>query len=312
MAKKHLLIPKSLVDKLPILRKFSWFVEAAVVKSLARLLRQLPTARAYGLGNRLFRWLKPVLPFTEKIRRNLQIAFPGKNRKAIERLTRAICGNLGRAAVDLVLVPRIWQERQRRIEFVAQEGMDFTLYRQRPVVLVSGHIGAWQIGAFIAAHYGLRVTAVYAPEVNPYLKDFILRLREALPVNFISRDGCMRHLTRELKQGNAVGLIVDSRYDGGERVDYFGKPIEVNTAAARLALRHQCDLVPVSTERLDNQKFRVTAHRPIRPTDPEAPAAEQARQMTAAMFRHFESWIRQDPTQWMCFSRMWPKEVFEQ
>jgi len=310
MAKKHLLIPNRVINKLPILRKLSWLLEAAVVKSLAGLLRMMPTARAYGLANGLFRRLKPMLPFTVKIRRNLAIAFPHKDQHEIEQLTRAVCGNLGSAAVDLVLARRIWDERQRHIEFVMQEGVDFNEYRHRPAVLVSGHIGGWQIGTFIAAQYGLDVTAVYAPEVNPYLKGFTIRLRDALAVTFISRDGCMRHLTKVLKQGKVVGLVVDSRYDGGEPVDFFGKPIYVNTAAARLALRNQCDLIPVSTERLEGQRFRVTAHSPIRPADPGAPAAEQARQMTACMFKHFETWIRQDPEQWLCFSRMWPEDVF--
>lgn len=310
MAKKHLLIPNRVIKNFPILRKFSWFMEAAVVRMLVGLLRVMPTAYAYGLAHWLFRRLKPLLPFTQKIRRNLQIAFPDKDRNEIERLTRGVCGNLGRAAVDLVLAPRIWEERHERVEFVTPQGVDFRRYRDRPLVMVSGHIGAWQLGAFMAAHFGLRVTSVYAPEVNPYLKDFALRLREALPVNFVSRDGCMRHLTRELQQGNAIGMIVDSRYDGGERVDFFGKPIEINTAVARLALRHRCDFVPVSIERLNNLKFRVTAYKPIEPDDPDAPAPEQAKQMTAGMFKHFESWIRRDPTQWMCFSRMWPEDVF--
>ena len=41
-----------------------------------------------------------------------------------------------------------------------------------------------------------------------------------------------------------------------------------------------------------------------------APAAEQARQMTAELFKLFEAWIRADPAQWICFSRRWPQEAY--
>jgi len=192
---------------------------------------------------------------------------------------------------------------------VLEQGVDFEALRNRPAVLVSGHIGAWQVGAFIAGHYGLHFTSVYAPEQNPYLKEYFIGLRSALPIHFVSRDDCMRHLSRELKQGHMVGLITDTRSDSGAMVDFFGTPMCVNTAAARLALRHRCDLIPVQCERLPGVKFRITAGSPIKPQDPNAPLPEQAAQMTAVLFKHFERWIRADPSQWMCFSSRWPRNT---
>jgi len=311
MAKKHFLLPSRLVNKIPALRTFVWVLEATVLKSLIGLIRLLPPERAYGFANALFRGLKPVLPFTRKIRRNLTIAFPHKDLQEIERLARAICGNLGRAAVDLVLAQRIWAAREERIEFVMENGVDLASYRGRPAVLVGGHIGAWQYSIFVAAHYGLDITTVFAPEENPYLKAYLTGLRAGLGGHFVSRNGCMRHLSKELKQGHLVGYIADTRSDDGQAVPFFGTLIAANTSAARLAIRYHCDLIPVRCERLDGVRFRLTVHRPIRPADPEAPVAEQARQMTAALFRHFEDWIRQDPSQWMCFSQRWPKEAHE-
>ena len=310
MAKKHFLLPSRLVNKMPVLRRFIWMLEAVVVKSLAGLIRRMPPERAYRFTNALFRNLKPVLPFTKKIRRNLAIAFPHKSRQEIEQLTRAVCGNLGLAVADMLLAMRIWAERDRRIEFVMQDGVDFSGFHGRPAVLVDGHIGAWLIGTFVAAQYDLHLTAAYAPEQNPYLKDYANDLRAALPVSLISRDGCMRHLSKELRQGHMVGLISDARFDRGELVDFFGTPMRANTAAARLAVRYQCDLIPIRTERLDGLRFRITVGKPIRPADPGAPAAEQARQMTAELFKLFEAWIRADPAQWICFSRRWPQEAY--
>jgi len=311
MAKKHFLLPSKLVNRMPGLRQGIWKLEAFVIKSLAGVVRSMPPERAYVFTNGFFRILKPLLPFSKKIRHNLNIAFPEKGKKEISRLTGAICGNLGKSAVDLLLAPQIWQRREQSIEFVLKDGVDFERLRDRPAVLVSGHIGAWQVGAFIAGHYGLHFTSVYAPEQNPYLKEYFLALRSVLPIHFVSRDDCMRHLSRELKQGHMVGLIADTRSDSGVLVDFFGTPMRVNTAPARLALRHRCDLIPVLSERLPGMKFRVTAYQPIRPADPQAPLPEQAAQMTSVLFKHFEKWIRADPTQWMCFSSRWPRKAHQ-
>ncbi|MCZ6560446.1 MAG: hypothetical protein O6931_06125 [Gammaproteobacteria bacterium] len=292
------------------LRKIGWMLEALAVKALFGVLRLMSPERAARLANFLFRNLKPVLPFTNKIRGNLTVAFPEKDPREIEELTRSTCGNLGTAVVDLVMAEKIWAELDERIEFVIEEGVDLDRLRSQPAVMITGHIGAWQIGAFITAKYGLRITTIYAPEKNPYLRDYLFRQRSKFPFIFISRDGCMRPLTRELKQGNIVGLTSDTRLDSGDLIPLFGVPTPTNTTAARLALRHQCEFFPVRAERLPGMRYRITICRPIPPSDPDASTTEQAVQMTREVFAIFEEWIREEPDQWMCFGRRWPHAVY--
>jgi Kdo2-lipid IVA lauroyltransferase/acyltransferase len=310
MAKKHYLVPGSLARKIPVLRNLSWKLEASVVKFLVVLMRAMTPERAASFANFIFRNLRPLLPFAAKIRRNLAIAFPQKNAREIKQLTRKTCGNLGNAAAELVLADRIWAERDQRIEFVMEDGTDLADYRDRPAVMVTGHIGAWQIATFVAVQYQLRITSIFAPEANPHLQEFFVSLRSALPVEFIARDGCMRGLMQELKQGHIVGLVSDTRLEGGDELPFFGIPVPTNTTAARLAIRHNCDLFPVRAERLQGMRFRITLCRPIRPSDPHASVSRQAQQMTLQLFEHFEAWIREAPDQWMCFGRRWPHEAY--
>ncbi|EAR22936.1 Lauroyl/myristoyl acyltransferase [Nitrococcus mobilis Nb-231] len=287
-----------------------WILEALIVKSLVRLMQLMSPERATRFAEVIFRNLKPLLPFAGKIQRNLAVAFPEKDEREIERLTRGVCGNLGIAAAELVIAKRVLAEHAERFEFVIPNDLDLASYRDHPLVLITGHIGAWQYGGFLSAAFGQRMTTVYAPDVNPYLHGFLLKLRKALPCNFISRDGCMRGLAKELKQGNVVGLTSDTRLDSGDPLRFFGIPMPANTTAARLALRHNCGFFPVRAERLPGTKFRITLCPEIRPSDPDAPVADQARQMTQQVLDLFESWIREDPEQWMCFGRRWPRAVY--
>ena len=307
MAKKNFFIPTSLTRKFPGLQKFSWLLEAGIVRSLIGMLRMMSPQRAYRFANGMFRFLKPVLPFSKKIRENLSTAFPEKSAPEIESLVRDVCGNLGKTAVDLVLAKRIFEDPDQQLEYVVAADVDLNNFKGKPAVMISGHIGPWQIGTFLATHFELPVTSVYAPEQNPYLVDFFKQMRGELGVNFISRDGCMRPLTKELKQGRLVGLVADTRMPGGVPVTFFGKTTTANTAAARLALRHNCPLFPSKSERLGGMKFKITLDKAILPDDPEAPVSEQAAQMTQKMFTYFEQVIRADPAHWMCFSRRWPK-----
>ena len=144
MAKKHFLLPSRLINRFPVLRKMVWKLEAGVIKSLAGLIRLMPSKMAYGFAGALFRLLTPLLPFTRKVRRNLTVAFPGKNEREIARLTRDICANLGKAAVDLLIADRIWQQRGQCIEFVIEDGSDFGQRKGRPPPIL-----AWRSRRFL-------------------------------------------------------------------------------------------------------------------------------------------------------------------
>lgn len=299
-----------MVEKLPSLRNLSWRLEAFIVRFLLRLMQTMTPERAAKFANFIFRNLRFILPFTKKIQRNLSVAFPQKNAQEIRQLTRDVCGNLGNAAAELVFAERIWLERDERIEFIVDDRVNLADYQENAAVMVTGHIGAWQISTFVASQYELRVTSIFAPEKNPFLADLFLRLRTALPCHWISRDGCMRGLTQELKQKHIVGLVTDTRLDSGDPLDFFGVPAPTNTTAARLALRHHCDLLPVRAERLADMRFRITVFPPIKPDNPAATASEQAHQMTQQLLAYFESWVRESPDQWMCFGRRWPHDAY--
>ena len=311
MASKHIFMSARLAEKYPALGTACWRFEGFFLKILVQLVRRMSLERAARVAHCIFRNLAPVFPFTKKIRRNLSVAFPHLSEQEIEKLARQTSGNLGIAAVELILCERIWAQREQRIEFVMEDGVDLADYSGRPVVLVTGHIGAWQISSFVAEFYNLRITSVFAPEANPYLRDGIANLRAALPFTFVPRDGCMRALAKELKRGNVIGLASDTRLDGGDSLSFFGVPAPSNTTAARLALRYNCDFIPVRAERLPGMNFRITVGRPIRPDNPAATAAAQAGQMTQRLLDLFETWIRDVPDQWMCFGRRWPHEAYE-
>lgn len=310
MAQQHFLFSSKLIEKLPSLRKFSFWLEALVIKALLRLMQSMTPERAAVFANVVFRKLQYILPFTAKIHGNLALAFPKKSRREIRQLTTKVCGNLGNSAAELVFAERIWLERDKRIEFVTEDGVNLENYKDKPAVMVTGHIGAWQISTFVASQFDLRITSIFAPEKNPYLAELFLSLRSALPCHWISRDGCMRGLTRELKDKNVIGLVSDTRLDSGDPLEFFGVTTPTNTTAARLALRHACDLLPARAERLPNMRFRITVYAPIKVKEADASVNSQAQQMTQDLIGKFEAWIRESPDQWMCFGRRWPLEAY--
>lgn len=300
-------LPTRLLRTAPRLAHFIQRLEGVLFSSLFRLFEILPLGPASFVAEQVF---KAWGPRTGKQRaralRNLQVAFPALSDHERNRECREIFGYLGRSIAELAHAEHIWKHRSRHLEFVADPSIEALREKGTPAVIVTGHVGPWQLASYLASYYDVPLTIIYAPESNARIRDRIRRYREKLPVSLLPRDSSMRHLLRELAAGHLVGIAADTRLDSGPLLPFFGVDTPSNTAAARLALGRSCELVPVRTERLSRTRFRITLMAPIRPRT-HGSTSEQATDMTAQLLTLFENWIRETPREWLCFARRWPK-----
>jgi KDO2-lipid IV(A) lauroyltransferase len=92
----------------------------------------------------------------------------------------------------------------------------------------------------------------------------------------------------------------------GIAVPFFGREAMTAPAAARLALRFDCAVVPVRVERLPRAHFRIVADPPIdyrRTGDTERDTLALMTQVNQVL----ERWIRDKPEQWFWLHRRWPE-----
>jgi KDO2-lipid IV(A) lauroyltransferase len=305
---EHLLLPKRLARAMPWLGAWAQTLEAGLLRALVGLLRLLPLDWSFALARGLMRLLGPLTPMWDKVARNHAIAFPEMDAASRRRLRRQTFGHLGEAIAELVLAPRIHAET-RRIEWRVAPGLEAALEAGKPLVMVTGHVGAWQLTNLVSLHYKIPLACLYAEESNPRMAALMLELRNGLGCRWLPSAGGIRTLLEELRAGHSVGLACDTRMDQGEAVPFFGHSVMSNTVPARLALRLGAPLVPVLAERLTGGHYRITLEEPVQPGTSDATQAEQALAMTAALMTRFETWVRSRPAQWMCLARRFPKEL---
>lgn len=307
---QHYLFPDSLTKRFPGLTQAAWRLEAWVLAALFQILRWLSIERAGQLCGFLFKHIGRHTSKYQTATRNLKLVFPDKSDREIAALGRKTFYSLGLALAELIHMPTVWAQRQQRLEFVVDAEAEKLIRSKQPIVYIVAHTSAWQYTTFLASEYDFPTSIIYAPESNPYLHEVFLKLRSAFKVRLVSRDGGIRALSRELKQGNSIGLAVDTRLDGAEMIPLFGIDAPTNTAPARLALKNNCPMLTVHIERLPNFRYRLNVGQPLCADHPDAPAAEQAIEITTKINQLFEQWIRQTPGQWICLKRRWPKEAY--
>jgi KDO2-lipid IV(A) lauroyltransferase len=102
-------------------------------------------------------------------------------------------------------------------------------------------------------------------------------------------------------------LLVDQKTDEGVPVPFFGRDAMTTPAPAALALKLGSIILPVSNERLDGARFRMTVHEPIT-FQPSGDNDRDVLALTALINQRIEACVRYRPSQWLWIHRRWPKE----
>jgi len=300
-------IPKKLIKHLPLLQHSAWWLEAICLRAIVFGIRLMSPARASRLLAWLFSRYGPHTHKAIRVGKNLQFVLPTLNQTQQRQCVKEVFGNMGRAFAELVLIDKLWEQRNTQLEFVATPQAETIMRSGHPLVLVTAHVGAWQMTNLVAPYYGLSMSIIYARETNPYLESLFYQLRTGFQSRLIPSKGGVRQLLQELKEGHSVGLAVDTRLESGPELAFFGVPTPTNTVPARMALLSNCPLLAIRAQRLGDDRFRITAYDPIKAAESANSRDEKILSMASQLNAMFEQWISEEPTQWMCFKRRWPK-----
>jgi KDO2-lipid IV(A) lauroyltransferase len=282
---------------------------AAVVFGAFRLL---PIEWASAVGGALARRVGPFLGISKQARINLRRAFPGLGEREIDRILTGMWDNLGRVAAEY---PHLREIRifapDGRVETHGFEHMDNAVAGGRRMIVFSGHVANWEIGALAAVQYGetvtrpYRVTQIYRAPNNPLVNRMVKRFRGDRGEYIPKGAPAARRAFSALYRGEHLTMLADQKLNEGIPVPFFGRPAMTATALALLALRFDCDVLPARVERLAGARFRLTVFPPLalpHSGNLDADVAALTAEVTAVL----EAWIRRRPEEWLWVHRRWP------
>jgi Kdo2-lipid IVA lauroyltransferase/acyltransferase len=292
-------------EQRPALGRAVWLAEAAAVGLFWFVCARLSPERAGALGRRMLQAIGPRLARNAVIRRNLEIAFRDRSPAEIRSFERQIWGNLGTVLAEYPHLATICEAGAGRLEAVLDPEVD----PERPIVFAGPHIANWEVSAAAPLLLGLPMTVAYTPLSNPYVDRWLLAHRQKLGCRLLPRDRSAFALVKALKRGEAIGIVVDHRNNEGVPLPFFGYDKLTTLSPAWLALKTGAQLVPGRIERLGPARYRVIAEAPVLPEVGEADTDRRAARMMAELNARFEAAIREQPGNWSCTKRSWPRKL---
>ena len=195
-------------------------------------------------------------------------------------------------------------------ELAGWERFEAAHARGRGVLLVTLHLGNWELGGPILTHKGHRLLALSNPEPDPRLTELrqAARARWGVETLLVGEDPfAFVEVIKRMNDGGAVALLLDRPAEkSAVRVELFGRPFLVSKAAAELARASGCAVVPVVIVwRGEGYAAQIL---PEATYDRAALGnREQRRVFSQEILRAFEPWLRQHPDQWYHFVPIWPR-----
>lgn len=295
---------------------FTQRAEALLVRALVCLLSPLPVTVASRLGGMAARGIGPLLPVSRKVgEANLRLAMPELSEEERKRIIRRVWENLGQTITELVRlkdmreVPPGSQAPGYTLDGW-QEHVDPFLRPGKPVLFFTGHLGNWEVMPVIAGTRGVDFGFMYRAASNASVDGVLGQLRQTgynHRVHMFPKGASgARAAYAHMRQGGALGLLVDQKLDTGLAVPFFGKTAMTMDALASFALKFRCPVFPVHTIRRGPARLHVVFDPPMIPPDSGDKQAD-ALTMTNEMNRTLERWIRDNPGDWLWLHRRWPK-----
>jgi len=288
-------------------RRLQYLIEAAGFFLLVGISLSLGLNAASAFGGFIARTLGPTTSQHQRAKRRLKRAMPETSDEDNERILRAMWDNLGRTMAEM---PHLGEFRPfepgGRVDLSEQGIIEKIRSGQAGAILVSAHLGNWELMPNVMKEIGIPGGEVYRPANNPYVDRYIVGLRKKYVCDNQIPKGPkgVRALIEVVRKKHLVAMLVDQRMSDGVEVPFFGIPSMTPAAPAQLSLRHGVPIVPASIERVKGARFLMRLYEPIEIIE----TGDRERDIKETMTRVnlvLEKIIRARPQEWLWLHRRW-------
>ena len=278
---------------LAVARTLGW-----LPRGLSRLLVRILTWSCYLALGRLRRVGE----------RNLQLALPQLSCKARKKILRHVFRNLGWQLVEFCRLPRYTAENTR--SWIRTEGLEHFLAAEahrRGVLVLTGHLGAWELSSFYHSLMGHPMGMVIRRLDNRLLDEYVNSIRCMHGNKVLHKDDFARGLLHAMRAGETVGILMDTNMTPpqGVFVRFFGVTACTASGLARVALKTGAAVLPGFLVWEPAERKYVLHFGPelvfAKSSDHEADILAATQQCNDVL----ESWIRRYPDQWLWIHRRW-------
>ncbi len=263
---------------------------------------RLPLRAGYAVSDFLSVLKYYISPRDRKaVAGNLKRLLPASEHRRLRKRSKEVFIYFGRYLIEFFRLSLLKKEDLGRlIKIKGLEHLDAALKKGKGVIIVSAHMGNWELGGVFMAILGYKIVGVALPHRSKKLNDLFNGMRRGRGMDVIPSTGPgLRKIYEALKENRIIALVGDRDFgSGGRRMDFLGATKMIPRGPAILSLRTGAPIVPGFMTRDENNVHHVEFL-------PSLPEGQDEERLMAAYTRAMEVNIRANPTQWLMFREFW-------
>lgn len=303
------------------LRRTRHLLEYFVFRTIVCLVQALPYRMsvrcARGLAFVFFHVLPRKWSRYHVARENLRTAFGDTySDEQMDRLILGMWEHLFRVVIEMIQMPRRLRLYNVKDNVHIRRSADSVkaLCCGRPVMVLSGHFGNWEMAVSTFGLFGFPMGVVARDLDNPWLHEWFARWRQLTGHRLLSKKGGGGDMVEYLERRGNLALLADQ--DAGSRglfVPFFGKEASTFKSVALLALQYRAVIVIGYARRLPDDfrqqrwvQYELGCEEVIDTDDFTGPDA--IRELTVRYTHALERVVRLAPEQYFWVHRRWKSQ----
>ena len=174
-----------------------------------------------------------------EVEKHLALVFPDRSFEWRERVSLESYRHFGREGLVFLRCSGAAKYGfQKDVEISGLEVLGESLRKGSGVMLISGHLGNWEVGAISLAAKGIPIDVVMQDQRNPLVDSYLAKLRSDAGVGVIHTSQGAYSVLESLRNGRVVAWLGDQNPVGNSTMlDFLGVPSRVAKESAILTLR---------------------------------------------------------------------------
>ena len=250
----------------------------------------------------------------DSVSKNLSIVLK-KDMKECTLLARKVFRNFAMYLVDFFRMGRLNEDVvKKRVKVLGLDNLNKALEKNKGAILLSAHIGNWEMGGVVTAIKGYDISAVVLNHKYKKINEFFIRQREKKGMKAIPVDAIMKRCISALSRNGTLALLGDRDFtNSGIVLDFFGVPTSIPKGPAMFSIKIGSPIVPTFFIRDNRFNYKLIFDKPIEAeTLSGLTKDEMIKRLTGKFIPVMEKYIREYPYQWLMFRRFWetPTDAF--
>lgn len=180
---------------------------------------------------------------------------------------------------------------------------------ERPIVYVTPHCGAWELGGVAIGVIDKPVTIIYTELSNPPFQSWMLGARSAFGNTMLAKTKALRPMVKLVKAKRSIAMVIDSSIDEnqGVEVNFLGKKSWQTPTPAYLARKFNAAIIPFAVHANADNGYTLRFYDEIK-VDLTDDIDRDIQKATEAQADWMTGLIMENPESWFWVHRKWKHE----